>query len=80
MHGWFAALDGMRRQIFPRAVAAHAAWIGGDNGRALADAATAGARHWQVVCERLLAPGRGADEVAIDAAIDALADDPEMRL
>ena len=79
LHGWFAALDGMRRAIFPRIVAAHAAWIGGDDGRALADASAAGAVHWQSVCERLLALGRRGD-AALDAAIDALADDPALRL
>lgn len=79
LHSWGAALDGMRRAVFPRAVAAHAAWIGGDDGRALADAAAVGALHWRAVCERLLALHRGG-EAAIDAAIDALADDPAMRL
>jgi hypothetical protein len=79
LHSWFAALDGMRRTVFPRAVAAYTAWIGGDDGRALADAAAAGARHWQAVCERLLALHRGGEAV-IDAAIDALVDDPTLRL
>jgi hypothetical protein len=55
LHFWFASLDGMRRELFPRALPAYAAWREGDGGRALRATALAGARHWEGVCARLLA-------------------------
>jgi len=54
LHFWFANLDGMRRELLPRAAPAYAAWRDGDDGRALRAAATAGAAHWEDVCTRLL--------------------------
>jgi hypothetical protein len=55
LHFWFASLDGMRRELFPRALPAYAAWRDGDRGQALRATARAGARHWEDVCARLLA-------------------------
>jgi hypothetical protein len=45
----------LRRDLFPRIVAAYDAWRGGDRGRALSAAVAAGAVHWRNVCVRTLA-------------------------
>ena len=76
---WFAGLDGMRRELFPRIVGAYDAWRQGDRGRALSCAIAAGAQHWREVCERILTlhAGRGADA---ERAIEALAGTTEIRL
>ena len=76
---WFAGLDGMRRELFPRIVGAYDAWRQGDRGRALSCAIAAGAQHWREVCERILTlhAGRGADA---ERAIEALAGATEIRL
>ncbi|MGE5089622.1 MAG: Sfum_1244 family protein [Candidatus Levyibacteriota bacterium] len=81
IHFWFANLDGMRRELYPRIVAAYAAWRDGDRGSALAAAVDAGTRHWADVCAAVLAcaaPGAGAE--ATEAAIDGLAQSAETRL
>lgn len=70
IHFWFANLDGMRRELFPRIVAAYQAWRSGDRGTALAAAVDAGARHWADVCA----------EVVVRAASDASADDAEAAV
>ena len=56
---WFAGLDGMRRELFPRMRGAYDAWRRGDGGRALAAAAEAGAAHWRRVCAEVLALADG---------------------
>jgi hypothetical protein len=79
IHAWFAGLDGMRREIFPRAVDAYVSWRRGDGARALTAAITAGAAHWQGVCSRTLAvfeQDAGEGEVAIEA----MSADPANRL
>jgi hypothetical protein len=79
LHLWFAGLDGMRRELFPRAVTAYAAWRGGDGGRALSAAIASGAGHWREMCARVLDlhEHRGNDA---EAAIEALAADASSRL
>jgi hypothetical protein len=68
LHFWFANLDGMRRELFPRAATAYEAWRGGDGGRALRAAAQAGVAHWEGVCTRLLALHARRDAGAVAAA------------
>jgi hypothetical protein len=79
IHFWFAGLDGMRRELFPRLTGAYDAWRRGDGGGALAAAAEAGAAHWQRVCDDALrfAARKGADA---ERAIEALAAADATRL
>jgi len=72
LHFWFSGLDGMRRELFPRLVAAYEEWRAGDRGRALSAAIADGAAHWQHVCAQTLAlhHSRGG---AAEAAIEGLA-------
>ena len=51
---WFAGLDGLRGELFPRARGAYDLWRRGDGGSALAAAAAAGAVHWKRVCDTTL--------------------------
>ena len=79
LHFWFANLEGVRAELFPRLAPAYAAWCGGDAGVALDAALSAGRHHWQHWCDRLLALHRvqGADAPRhIEAALRA----PELRL
>ena len=55
IHFWFANLEGLRAELFPRLAAAYAAWCAGDDGAALHEALNAGRQHWQHCCDRLLA-------------------------
>jgi len=72
LHLWFAGLEGMRRELFPRLRDAYDAWHRGDGGRALVAAAEAGAVHWKRVCDdaQALAVREGGDA---ERAIEALA-------
>jgi hypothetical protein len=79
LHLWFANLDGMRRELFPRAVDAYAAWRRGDGGAAMLAAAHAGDAHWERVCRTLLALAAG-NAPGAEAAIDALSTTADMRL
>lgn len=78
IHFWFAGLDGMRRELFPRVAAAYEAWRQGDT-RALGAAIAAGAAHWESVCRQTLAcmERAGTDP---ELAIEALSGDPASRL
>lgn len=62
LHFWFSTFDGLRRELFPRLVAAYAAGVG-DGGTALAAAAEAGRGHFAALARRLLRM----DEAAIEA-------------
>jgi hypothetical protein len=77
LHLWFANLDGMRRELFPRLLEAYAARPAAAD--ALRAGVRAGAAHWERVCRRLLAlhEERGTDAVR---AIEALAGSAEVRL
>ena len=79
IHFWFANLEGLRAELFPRLTVAYAAWCAGDEGAALHEALNAGRQHWRAWCDRLLAlqqvHGDGAP-AHIDAALRA----PELRL
>jgi len=77
LHLWFASLDGMRRELFPRVQDAYRAWCGGDRGHALLAAADAGATHWRRVCGEVL-DAFGGD--GGEAAVEALSLDEAMRL
>jgi hypothetical protein len=73
VHFWFSNFDGMRRELFPRLGAAYAAWLDGDDERALRDAISAGREHWLSICTCALTlhRSRGADaEAQIEALID----------
>ncbi|MBI4983941.1 MAG: hypothetical protein HZC24_00930 [Rhodocyclales bacterium] len=71
LHFWCANLEGMRRALFPRAVAAGEAWAANGDASPLLAAATAGAAHWASVAQRLLAIHRehGAAAGGIIAAL-----------
>jgi hypothetical protein len=55
IHLWFAGLDGLRRELFPRACSAYDCWRRGNDGRALVAAAADGTLHWKRVCDTVLA-------------------------
>ena len=79
IHLWFAGLEGMRLELFPRLRSACDAWLKGDGGRALAAALGAGAVHWESVCAHALAlaaPGG----IEAERAIEALAAADATRL
>lgn len=74
IHFWFANLDGMRRELFPRALRAYEAWRNGDQGRELRAAIATGAPHWQRVAAQVLelhASGSNRAEEAIEALSSA---------
>ncbi len=55
LHFWFANYEGWREQMFPALTDAYRAWChGGDGGRALLDAAAAGAQHFRALAAQLL--------------------------
>lgn len=54
IHFWFSNLEGVRAELFPRAARAYAAWCDGDQGHALAQAASAGRAHWPALCAQVL--------------------------
>jgi hypothetical protein len=71
LHFWFATFDGLRREMFPRLVAAYATRVmrsgipsrDGVVGAAIAAAAAAGGEHFAALATRLLEM----DESAIEA-------------
>ena len=63
LHFWFANFDGLRREMFPRLVAAYQAAEGVHDAVALPAAAAAGRTHFAAFCRRLLEM----DENAIEA-------------
>jgi hypothetical protein len=63
LHFWFSTFDGLRRELFPRLLAAYAAKVGGGDAALLAGAAEAGRAHFAVLGARLL----DLDEAAIEA-------------
>jgi hypothetical protein len=79
LHVWFSGLDGLRRELFPRLVAAYEAWCAGDRGRALSAAIASGAVHWRHVCARTLTlHEHGGDDA--ERAIEVLATAASTRL
>jgi hypothetical protein len=79
IHFWFAGLDGMRRELFPRIVDVYAAWRSGGSESELSAAIDAGATHWRRVCAQTLDVfERRGDEA--ERAIEALAAAPASRL
>ena len=79
IHLWFANLDGMRRELFPRIVDAYPTWWQGDRGRAIRDAAESGVAHWQRICTKLLSLHAERGDGAAPA-IELLAKAAEVRL
>jgi hypothetical protein len=79
LHLWFAGLDGMRRELFPRVVGAYDAWRGGDRGISLSATIIAGAAHWRDVCARTLVLYERHDH-DWEMAVEALAAEPVNRL
>ncbi len=63
LHFWFSTFDGLRREIFPRLVAAYGARVGAGDTASLRTAVTAGQEHFAALCQRLLT----LDESAIEA-------------
>jgi len=54
LHFWFANYEGVREQLFPSLACGYAAWRDGDEGRALLDAARAGAVHFRALATQVL--------------------------
>ena len=54
LHFWFANYDGVRERLYPPLVKGYAAWRAGDGGRALLDAAQAGAHHFRRLAQQVL--------------------------
>jgi len=79
VHFWFANLDGLRRERFPQAADAYAAWCRGDRGRALRAAAASGVGHWHGVCAQVMAAHAEREEDA-EAAIETLSTAVETQL
>ncbi|MDP3699351.1 MAG: hypothetical protein Q8R72_00435 [Hylemonella sp.] len=55
LHFWFANFEGLRAEFAPGLARAYEAYEAGDGGQALARALDEGARHWQALCEQVLA-------------------------
>jgi hypothetical protein len=55
LHAWFASFDGVRAALFPRLVAAHAAWRAGQGLEPLHDAVAAGSAHFEALAAQVLA-------------------------
>ena len=54
LHFWFSTFDGLRRELFPRLVAAYAARVGAGDTAILLDAAEAGRDHFAALGRRLM--------------------------
>ena len=78
VHFWFANLQGLRLQLFPRAAQAYAPWRTGDEAP-LRAALAGGAVHWERVARDALALHAGND-AALEVRLDALAADPRTLL
>ncbi|MDH4060262.1 MAG: hypothetical protein OEU94_05560 [Aquincola sp.] len=74
LHLWFANLDGVRLEMFPRLQSAYAAWRAGDGGHALDAAIGAGRAHWQRLGERAIALHRQVGANGRDALAQLLSD------
>lgn len=79
IHFWFANLDGLRHELFPRIAVAYAPWRAGHGAYALSAAVDDGAAHWRDVCARALAAFGGRDGEG-ERAVEAMAGDPALRL
>lgn len=69
LHFYFATFDGLRRELFPQALAAYARFTAEGDVTALHDAAGAGARHWLAAGRRMLAAEPAGREAAIAAVM-----------
>jgi hypothetical protein len=78
LHLWFANLEGLRRELCPRLVVAHAGWCAGDGGAALRVAIDAGIGHWRKVCADVLAL-HATQGVDAEPALEALSVAPASR-
>jgi len=74
IHFWFAGLEGLRRELFPRVCCAYDCWRRGDDGHALVAAAADGTVHWKRVCDTVLAlAGHGGSDAERNIAALATA-------
>lgn len=71
LHAWFAGFDGVRAALFPRLLAAHAAWRAGGGLTPLHDAVAAGSDHFEALATRALALHDDKDPGSA-AAVEAL--------
>lgn len=55
LHAWFASFEGVRAALFPRLLAAHAAWRTGQGLSPLHDAVAAGRAHFEALAAQVLA-------------------------
>ena len=78
LHAWFASFDGVRAALFPRLLAAGAAWRAGDGLAPLHDAVAAGHAHFEALATQALAlhddrdPGSAAAVAALLVAPQAV--------
>lgn len=78
IHWWFAELDGLRRDLFPRAVETYHQWEAGD-ADALRSVIADGASHWRAVAEEALALASGEDAAEAAEAVVRLARTARVR-
>ncbi len=69
LHFYFSNLDGLRRSLFPRLVAAYAHWCESGDISRLQATIEAGAKHWQWAAQHLLSTWQQ-DTASAQAAID----------
>ena len=78
LHAWFASFDGVRAALFPRLLAAGAAWRAGGGLAPLHDAVAAGHAHFEALATQALAlhddrdPGSAAAVAALLVAPQAV--------
>ncbi len=72
IHFWFANLDGLRLEMFPRLQAGYAAWRAGDGGRSMDAAVQAGREHWAALGAQAVALYRRDGERARESLAELL--------
>ncbi len=73
LHFWFATFSGLRRELFPRLVAARDAWHAGAGLQAIREAVEAGRGHWLRVGREMAGDARAASRYARETGAIALA-------
>ncbi|HEX4942885.1 MAG TPA: hypothetical protein VFV55_00950, partial [Usitatibacteraceae bacterium] len=73
LHFWFATFSGLRRELFPRLMTAHAAWKAGAGPQGLRIAIDEGRAHWLRVARELAADAQAARRYALEPGVITLA-------
>ncbi|MBL0144013.1 MAG: hypothetical protein IPP91_18400 [Betaproteobacteria bacterium] len=66
LHFWFATFSGLRRELFPRLLAAHAAWARNGSADALNDALVSGREHWLRLARAMATDANAARQFALE--------------